>query len=85
MLNIPAKKRIVRAWFGDPNGSFTGRGVDVTDKVRALYGTRSVHQPYEIRATSEDFGDPLPGERKKLFVETEDYLGNDETYAAEAC
>ena len=36
MLNVPAKKRIVRAWFGEPNGSFTGRGVDVTDKVRTM-------------------------------------------------
>ena len=53
---------VVCAFYGAPDRN---EGADVTEKVRALLAERG-----KVTASNADFGDPLPGVRKVLFVDT---------------
>ena len=70
-LIIPEDMHIVHAWFGDtPSSAGGSKGIDVTEKVRSLYGNG--FSACEIVASSAVFGHAqTDGMRRKLFVELE--------------
>ena len=54
---------IIRAWYGE--SAFSGRGVDVTRKVRKHHAKGNLR----IKADNDVFGDPAFGVEKHLWIE----------------